>query len=108
MSVNTLLGARGETHGRFSDNARVGQHLRAFWRSQSSWAAMPEVQREALDHMAGKLSRIFSGQATFCDHWADIAGYAALAQAACPEPPVVSLSSGVMGPDGQWHPRCDA
>jgi hypothetical protein len=104
MSVTGLLDARGQTHGRFEDNARVGQHLRAFWRSQPAWASMPEVQREALDHMAGKLSRIFSGQSTHFDHWADLAGYAELARKACPqpEPPLVSTRHGFMDAAGNW------
>ncbi len=32
-----------------------------------------------MDHIAGKLSRILSGQPGFDDHWRDIAGYATLA-----------------------------
>jgi hypothetical protein len=83
MSTSGLLEERHTTHGDFRDNARVGQHLRAFWRAQPTWNAMPEEHREALDHLAGKLSRIFSGQSMFPDHWADIAGYAVLAEKAC-------------------------
>lgn len=105
-----LLHERGKTHGRFEDNARIAQHLRGFWRQQSTWASMPEIQREALDHIAGKIGRIFSGQSTFGDHWADVAGYSTLAAEACPQPdpPLVSLPAGVMGADGQWHPRVDS
>jgi hypothetical protein len=83
VATAELLQERGTTHGQFSDNARVAQHLRAYWREQPTWATMPEIQREALDQMAGKLSRIFSGQATFEDHWADCSGYAELARQAC-------------------------
>ena len=78
-----LLSTRGTTHGSFTDNARNGQQLRAFFRRSPHWDAMPEVQREALDMIAGKLSRILSGQSTFGDHWADVAGYATLAREAC-------------------------
>ncbi len=101
--VSDLLNERHTTHGSFADNARVGQRLRAFWRSQASWESMPEQQREALDHMAGKLSRIFSGQATFADHWADIAGYAELARQACPQPVQAPMSRGVVGHNGDYH-----
>ena len=73
-----LLNERHKTHGSFADNARVAQHLRAFWREQPTWASASEQQREALDHIAGKISRILSGQAGFADHWDDIAGYARL------------------------------
>jgi hypothetical protein len=83
MSTTALLDERHTTHGAFRDNARNGQHLRAFYRSTASWHTMPDIQREALDMIACKISRILSGQATFADHWADIAGYAVLAEKAC-------------------------
>ncbi len=100
--VSELLCERGSTHGQFSDNARIGQHLRAYWRAQPTWDTMPEQQREALDHIAGKLSRIFSGQSTHRDHWRDVQGYALLAENACPEP-FYPRSSGVVGSDGNYH-----
>lgn len=81
--VNALLSERGTTHGSFTDNARNGQMLREAFRSSPRWAEMPPEHREALDHIAGKLSRILSGQSRFRDHWADIAGYATLAIEAC-------------------------
>lgn len=81
--TDALLTERGTTHGRFADNARYAQLLRALWRSSAHWQAMPDEHREALDHIAGKLSRILSGQSTFVDHWVDVAGYATLAKDAC-------------------------
>lgn len=79
METTALLNERGTTHGRFADNARYAQQLRAIWRTSMYWGQMPLEHREALDHIAGKLSRILSGQSTFEDHWRDIAGYATLA-----------------------------
>jgi hypothetical protein len=95
MSTEALLSERGTTHGRFADNAHFGQALRALWRTSRHWAAMPEEHREALDHFAGKLSRILSGQSTFKDHWDDIGGYAHLASEACRAIEVMSLGPGV-------------
>lgn len=83
MSTTELLHERQGTHGDFADNARIAQRLRACWRVEPTWQDMPMEQREALDMIAGKISRILSGQATFKDHWADIAGYATLAERAC-------------------------
>ena len=75
-----LLDTRAKTHGSFADNARIAQRLRAFWRSEADgWMDMTLVQREALDVIALKISRILSGQGGFADHWDDIAGYAKLA-----------------------------
>lgn len=68
MSTDALLTERGTTHGSFADNANFAQHLRALWRSSNNWHAMPIEHREALDHIAGKLSRILSGQSRFPDH----------------------------------------
>lgn len=83
MQTEALLNARQTTHGSFADNASHGQRLREHFRSSAHWAVMPLVQREALDMIACKLSRILSGQSTFDDHWKDIAGYAVLAEQAC-------------------------
>lgn len=78
-----LLQERGKTHGDFSQNAIYGQELRSLFRSSPAWSSIPSVQREALDMIACKMSRILSGQATFEDHWVDVIGYATLAREAC-------------------------
>jgi hypothetical protein len=83
MSTDALLETRHTTHGDFADNAHFGQALRALWRTSRNWDEMPEKHREALDHIAGKLSRILSGQSGFKDHWDDISGYSVLASKAC-------------------------
>ena len=76
-----LLDTRAKTHGSFADNARIAQFLRAYWRNGQPvmWSQLTLVQREALDVIALKISRILSGQGGFADHWDDIAGYAKLA-----------------------------
>lgn len=83
MSATALIQERSVTHGSFADNAHFGQALRALFRSSRNWDDMPAEHREALDHFAGKLSRILSGQSEFADHWDDIGGYSALASRAC-------------------------
>lgn len=82
-----LLQEREKTHGNFRNNAIFSQHLKAVFKGgmgmpQTAHGLVPE-QREALDMIALKLSRILSGQANFKDHWDDIAGYAKLAAEAC-------------------------
>lgn len=83
MSTEALLDTRGTTHGSFHSNAHYGQALRALWRTSPAWDLMPAEHREALDHIAGKLSRILSGQSMHKDHFADIAGYSELAMKVC-------------------------
>jgi hypothetical protein len=69
---------RGKTHGSFALNALISQGLKDFMRSQAGWYRLTNVQKEALDVMALKQSRILSGQGMFLDHWLDIGGYVEL------------------------------
>ena len=69
-----LLLERGERYGRFADNARVAQAIRREILQDSQ----PDVIREALTQIAGKLSRIACGDPFYPDNWRDIAGYATL------------------------------
>ena len=76
MKAKELTQERETTHGDFGDNARVSQELKATIHCENS--DMSNVQREAIDMICMKLSRIASGHATFADHWLDIQGYAQL------------------------------
>lgn len=79
-----LLEERAKTHGSFGMNAQFSQSLKSIIQSDmSGYATMHPIHREALDMIALKLSRILSGQASFKDHWDDIAGYAKLGAEAC-------------------------
>lgn len=89
-----LLQEREKTHGSFKDNAAISQALKTIMHSPGSCNielrsdsigsySLLSIQREALDMIALKLSRILSGQANFKDHWDDIAGYAKLGAEAC-------------------------
>lgn len=84
MSTAALLNERQTTHGNFEDNARFAQAFRALCRQSEHWAYMQPEHREAMDQIAGKFSRILSGQSAFLGHWEDVAGYAELAKKACP------------------------
>jgi len=76
MTAKELTEERGTTHGSFSANARVSQELKAIIHCENS--DMTNVQREAIDMICMKLSRIASGHAHFADHWEDIQGYCQL------------------------------
>lgn len=82
MQRDPLLQSREKTHGSFARNADIAQKLKGGFR-ENGYLTMKAVQREALDMIALKLSRILSGQADFRDHWDDIAGYAKLASEVC-------------------------
>ena len=83
MQTTDLLQTRQSTHGDFHENAIYAQQLRALFRTSPKWPQIHPVQREALDNLATKLSRILSGQAECRQHWEDVAGYAHLALDAC-------------------------
>ena len=74
-----LLQERQKTHGNFDMNATISQRLKEQFRLvHPHYENLCPVHKEALDMIALKLSRILSGQASFTDHWDDIAGYAQL------------------------------
>lgn len=80
FNATELTKERHSTHGDFSDNAMISQHLKEYLSAQAGWAVLSDVQREAIDMIALKLSRITSMAANpnEPDHWRDIAGYATL------------------------------
>lgn len=88
-----LLVERQKTHGDFRLNAAISQQFKEMFKApyiigkdtcaSACYIEMNKVHREALDMIAMKLSRILSGQASFKDHWDDIAGYAKLGSEAC-------------------------
>lgn len=80
MNVTQTLAERGNTHGDFSDNARVSQALKAILRTGPRYEDLTPVQSEALDMIAHKMSRIVAGNPNHSDHWHDIGGYAQLAE----------------------------
>lgn len=71
-----LTGERKKTHGDWMRQSYVAQELKAVVGSNDGH--LEPHQREAVDMIVVKLSRILSGDASFEDHWDDIAGYAHL------------------------------
>ena len=79
MSTKKILDARAKTHGDFTANALVSQQIKnALFHEMGGSVDFSHVQRESLEMIALKLSRIATGNPNVRDHWADIAGYATL------------------------------
>lgn len=78
-----LLATRETTHGSFRDNADVSQALKAMFRSASGWGKLTSVEKEAMDMIALKFSRVLSGRSLETQHWEDVVGYAQLALEQC-------------------------
>jgi hypothetical protein len=71
-----IITERNTTHGDFDRNAQISQDIKAIFRASPGWEFLTYRQKEALDVIALKQSRILSGRAEFPDHWIDIEGYA--------------------------------
>lgn len=72
-----VIESREETHGDYTKQAILAQALKAQIRS-NGYEKLSMAQRESLDMIAVKISRILNGNPNEPDHWTDIAGYATL------------------------------
>jgi hypothetical protein len=103
-STEAILKERQGTHGSFSENAAVSQALKDVIRYRKTYAALTWDQRESIDMICLKLSRIMSGNPDEPDHWRDIAGYATLVAKRLEEPKPVEASKNDSDADADWWP----
>lgn len=73
-----ILANRQKTHGNFLENANLSQSIKDVMRSSINWEKLTDMQKESLEMIALKISRILSGDKDFRDHWDDVVGYARL------------------------------
>jgi len=84
-ATEALVTERGKTHGRFEDHAQCTQKLKAvlveesFNRNRRGQPPLTDMQAESLEMILHKIGRIVAGDASYADHWDDIAGYAKIA-----------------------------
>ncbi len=81
--TKALLTDRQTTHGSFEENAKISQGLKEWMRNSPGWAKLTDVEREAMDMIALKFSRVLSGKSLEKQHWEDIVGYGQLALNLC-------------------------
>ena len=79
MDIKDTLKERNSQHGDFNHNALISQDLKDYARHRNGWNKLTPTQKEALDMVLFKVSRILSGGGNTADTWHDIAGYATLA-----------------------------
>ena len=77
-NVEDLLQERERTHGRFELQGARAQMLKAVARDSPDWDRLRPEQKEAIEMILTKVSRIVSGNPFASDHWQDIRGYAEL------------------------------
>ena len=81
QSTEATLKQRGNRYGEFIGNAEVSCLLRDTLENHYftlNDEELPELQREAINMICHKLSRIANGDPMYDDNWRDIAGYATL------------------------------
>lgn len=71
---------RNSTHGDWGAQANLSHQLKETMRQGINWSRLSPAQAEALDMIQAKVSRILTGNPDEPDHWADIKGYAHLAE----------------------------
>lgn len=80
MNADQVIMERRNTHGPFQSQFQFAQSLKVFLRDQPKWGELSSVQREVMEMLATKMSRLLHGDNNEADHWRDIAGYARLAE----------------------------
>lgn len=78
--IEATLQQRHETYGDYATQARIAQQLKGIMHDTRNWESMTYAQRESLDMVAMKISRILNGDPDHIDSWHDIVGYAKLAE----------------------------
>lgn len=77
--IQSTLRDREAKYGDFKIQAEFAQALKYLMRDHvEGWRRLSSAQREALDMIQHKISRILNGDPTYRDSWTDIIGYAKL------------------------------
>lgn len=79
VDVDETLKDRERIYGAsFLDQSQIAQSLKTIIRNSPNWKRMRVDQRESLEMIATKISRICYGDPNEVDSWHDIQGYARL------------------------------
>jgi hypothetical protein len=79
MTIEQLIADREKMHGDWERQAQLSQSLKACVAlSQEPIRTLSKGQREAIEMILVKISRICNGDPDDSDHWLDIQGYAKL------------------------------
>ena len=76
--IREVLNERGINYGEFRDFAEIARMFKSIAHHSPSWERMSGVQKEGMDMVLHKVSRILNGNPNFMDSWVDIIGYAQL------------------------------
>ena len=77
--IDLTLRTRGSDYGEsFAEQCFYAQSIKHLMHSSPQWKEMQNDQKEAMDMIATKLSRLLYGNCNHLDSWHDIIGYARL------------------------------
>lgn len=78
MTIEDTINERDATHGDWRAQSALAWTLKNQIKTAPNYELLSMGQREALDMICVKISRIVTGNALEPDHWRDIEGYARL------------------------------
>jgi hypothetical protein len=78
QTANSVIESREASHGDYLLQSYMAISIKDIFRKQAGYSKLSADQRESLDMIAVKMSRILHGNCDEPDHWLDIAGYATL------------------------------
>jgi hypothetical protein len=74
--LKVIITERGASYGDFTVQGVIAQDLKSYLRALPNWERMEPHQRESMEMILHKISRIMNGDPNHLDSWVDIAGYA--------------------------------
>lgn len=80
VTNNAVLLERGGRHGPAVEQFDIAQEIKAACRRGRSWENLHSQQKEIVEMLATKLSRIVSGDPMYVDHWSDLKGYSEIGE----------------------------
>ena len=78
MNTSDTLTERGKRYGNYMEQTIISSNIKEAMQTSPSYWEMETDQKDALEMIAVKMSRIVNGDPDYADNWADIAGYATL------------------------------
>jgi len=76
--AQAIIEDRNDTHGDYEVQAALSQSQKDLLRGLPGWQRLSPEQRETLDMVCVKMSRILCGNPNEPDHWLDMMGYVKL------------------------------
>lgn len=78
--IEDTLQERGNVHGDYVQASVFADGVKNAMAKTPNWNSMDAYQRQALNVILDKISRILYGDPNFGDHWHDLQGYARLVE----------------------------